>query len=731
MKLVAFRIRAFKCIRDTGIVPVKNITAFVGTNESGKTAILEALLYLNKGATVVETDICDEIQNEVIPGYELVRGTFELLDDEKESLHKEFLDAPALDTVDIVRKKGDLEPTYEFPGVSLPEIRRLDAVKWKAAEPALRQLVARVTQLSDSMSDEPAKTSLEQWIVGYSAAIGAAPPSRDAVSASITSLELLTKDEGALGARKAALVAIADCFPAQKLAELVPAFIRSKLHPRFVLFTEYRKIFGAIHLKEFLGGPQSTADRLESGERLDKRETVENLFYLANLDPKELEANKAKPGIKERYLRNCAQTLTRALERTWLTQRVIVDLRYDGDVFTVLIEDVNPDGSHTNFGLLSRRSEGFRWHFSFFVNFTAETQRASLKAAILLLDEPGLHLHPAQQRGLIALIQDLAKTNQVLYTTHSPYLLFDYEVGSLLTVERDPSTHQTKITPRYWAATPETAMPILHSLGAESIVELAGINVGSVSDPVVIVEGPTDYMYYLVLSRILRDRNMSGLGDIDLVPAQGSPQVGPLAQFHLNRGYRVAVLYDLEPDSKKLADDLVKDGFPADRIRFVEATGRPEADVEDLFPRNLYLKAVNDLYETTLRDRKYAPVTRQVVDSVQGTAGIARMVPTLEALWRSNEAKGWGHFDKSKVCVHLCNMLLEDPSAIPAKALEPIERLFTELHAATQAGPSGGPLPRVDDDLGFEPKSERVRAGTRTSPSTPLVAAGAPSTTGK
>ena len=52
MRLRKFRVRAFRCIHDSGEIKVGDLAAFVGKNESGKTAILEALTLLNKDAKV-------------------------------------------------------------------------------------------------------------------------------------------------------------------------------------------------------------------------------------------------------------------------------------------------------------------------------------------------------------------------------------------------------------------------------------------------------------------------------------------------------------------------------------------------------------------------------------------------------------------------------------------------------------------------------------------------------
>jgi len=48
LRLRKFRVRAFRCIHDSGDITVGDLAAFVGRNESGKTTILQALTLLNK-----------------------------------------------------------------------------------------------------------------------------------------------------------------------------------------------------------------------------------------------------------------------------------------------------------------------------------------------------------------------------------------------------------------------------------------------------------------------------------------------------------------------------------------------------------------------------------------------------------------------------------------------------------------------------------------------------------
>lgn len=71
---------------------------------------------------------------------------------------------------------------------------------------------------------------------------------------------------------------------------------------------------------------------------------------------------------------------------------------------------------------LENRSKGFNWFFSFWVWFKA-IQEYEAVPYILLLDEPGMHLHTSAQRDLVDFMKDLSAKYQIIYTTHSPYML--------------------------------------------------------------------------------------------------------------------------------------------------------------------------------------------------------------------------------------------------------------------------------------------------------------------
>jgi len=440
---------------------------------------------------------------------------------------------------------------------------------------------------------------------------------------------------------------------------------------------------------QYLTAAATTQEKLDTGEPLDKRETIDNLLFLAGLDPNHLEKIKGSPALKNKYLTECSDRLTKALKPTWLSNPIDVELVYDtGDVLWVKVSDVHEDGTRSNRGLLSRRAVGFIWHFSFFVNFTAETRKADLRDAVILLDEPGLHLHPAQQAGTLRVLRQLAKTNQIIYTTHSPFMIYDYAVGRLLTVELDPETHLSTIRPTYWDSDAETLIPILHALEAPAAF---GEAVGTMTKrPVAVVEGITDYQYLTTLLDLLSDQNPDAwkeLNRVEFGQANGCSAIAPLALYHRKRGKNTVALYDHEPGAREQAERLKKFGFPDGKLVFCAVDNKAECDIEDLFSETDYLQAVNEVYAEILKDSRYTRICREDIEAKrEAVPSLVRIVPTLESIWEDHKEQKWGTFDKRKVCQRICDKAYDDPKFITAKTQERFEVLFRLVHWAIGGG---------------------------------------------
>lgn len=141
MKLKQFRVRGFRCIHDTDLVSVSDATTLIGKNESGKTAILGALVHLNRDYDINEQDICDELVDKLGPDDRIVEGRFELSDAERELMQSALPGISQLTDVLIFRLRDAKTAEYEFPGAKFPK-------KFACNEAAAPTFLAAIEQLS-------------------------------------------------------------------------------------------------------------------------------------------------------------------------------------------------------------------------------------------------------------------------------------------------------------------------------------------------------------------------------------------------------------------------------------------------------------------------------------------------------------------------------------------------------------------------------------------------------
>jgi predicted ATP-dependent endonuclease of OLD family len=59
------------------------------------------------------------------------------------------------------------------------------------------------------------------------------------------------------------------------------------------------------------------------------------------------------------------------------------------------------------------------------------------QGAILLIEEPEMFLHPQMQRSLYKTIREIGRTNQVIYTTHSPHFVAVPDYGEVVLVRKN------------------------------------------------------------------------------------------------------------------------------------------------------------------------------------------------------------------------------------------------------------------------------------------------------
>ena len=406
MRLRKFRVRAYRCIHDSGEISVSDLAAFVGRNESGKTTILEALTLLNKDEKISDLDLCDEMAEDLKSEIEIVEGEFELNTKETMIIKEKFPNIPEIKKLRIFRTNKNPDVQYDFGNVDISEEENKGINSWE-------NFTEKIFNFLETIPNHIHIQLNPKFFEG-------SPPKNQEIFDSemaefSNNIHVAAAEEPKVIEEWEKIYAK----PENKFEHLLKGttdrsalenYIGTELHPRFVYFSDYKKIYGNINLNEFLREERGEdREGIEYIEEFDKAETVRNLFYLAEVDINEMDSIKDSPSKLIKFLNIASNRLTSRLNPVWKGDPIHVELRYQpGNIMSVVISDVHPDGTLTNTGLLNRRAEGFKWTFSFIVNFAAETQRAELKEAILLLDEPARNLHPTQQIGISDLLKSLA-----------------------------------------------------------------------------------------------------------------------------------------------------------------------------------------------------------------------------------------------------------------------------------------------------------------------------------
>ena len=650
MRLRKFRVRAYRCIHDSGEITVGDLAAFVGRNESGKTTILQALTLLNKDESVSDLDLCDEMTEELKEEMKLAEGEFELSQNEVKLIKEKFPNLPEINRIKLFRTNKKPQVQYSFDNIKISEESDGRLNSWENFSKRIMDFLDTIPnhlriQINTKFFEEsPPKnqltfdTEFADFNNQFHVIAVQDPKVIEEWDKIYSNPENQFSNLLSGGSQKSAL----------------ENFIANQLHPRFVYFSDYKKIYGNINLNEYIREERrEKRESIEYIEEFDKAETVRNLFYLAELDINELEQVKDSPSRCIKLLNAASNRLTKKLNPAWKGEPIHVDLRYNpGNIMSVVISDVHKDGTVTNTGLLNRRAEGFKWTFSFIVNFAAETQRAELKEAILLLDEPARNLHPTQQMGISDLLKNLAGSNQVLYATHSPFMIFDYTPGNLLVVELDKRKHLSRIFYDYWNADDKTLTPILYGLSRGLVESITDREIGRNSRPVIIVETMSDSMYLNSFDKFLQDPNIS-MNPLNIVAAYNKNAVLPLAIFYRNHGYNTFILLDNTEESKQISSQLISNEFNPIQTIFFEKEGKTIESIEDYLVLEDYLYAVNQTYEIKLRNEGFSNLTPEEV-LLKEKNGV---LDNLRAIWEEHRDDGWNEFDNEEITRYICEKI--------------------------------------------------------------------------
>lgn len=237
----------------------------------------------------------------------------------------------------------------------------------------------------------------------------------------------------------------------------------------------------------------------------------------------------------------------------------------------------------------SAESEGMQWYLSMYLRLYEYFNNIEENTKyILLLDEPNIYLHAEAQYDLLNnVFKQKLRDVQIIYSTHSPYMIDAEDLYSLRIVDKDDETKIFNMTIDYLKFKRKN-----EKIGDVDVLSPAliatGINISnqltiSPSDKIIVVEGPHDYYMLSAMKEILKiDDN-----DIKIIPCHGATKVPFMCSYLYGLGYNIVALLDNDTDGRKAMKEL---SFENEDLDFIKVLLYSKKDndsnnciLEDLF----------------------------------------------------------------------------------------------------------------------------------------------------
>lgn len=204
------------------------------------------------------------------------------------------------------------------------------------------------------------------------------------------------------------------------------------------------------------------------------------------------------------------------------------------------------------------RSRGLMYFLSYFVQLRAHEQQPD-RAEVLLMDEPDAYLSSVGQQDLLRALEHFARPDsgarrdQVVYVTHSPFLLNKNAAHRIRVLDKGSNEEGTRVVRDVARNHYE---PLRSSLGAY-IAETAFVGGSNL-----IVEGVADQVLLTGMTTLLRERNRAprlllDLNDVTIVPAGSASSVPYVAYLGLDLVASAGVAVE-QRDTREAGRDAVR-----------------------------------------------------------------------------------------------------------------------------------------------------------------------------
>lgn len=683
--LKRFKVKNFRSIEESDWVHLGDNTCLVGTNEAGKTNLLLALWKLRPANSEPIVPL-DDFPRHLYSQYKadnhsndvFILADFILADDLQEELATDLkCDKEQIETV-LVQRKYDGGYYISFP------YTKIDSFDPSRLSTLLAKFNKKINSYEHFIKeDEELKASVQSFIDNQ---IEIFSLKESVFYEDIDNFKTEIIDYKKIFGRKKNLPDFFDGNLLNPLEFFLNAFkgntilptpeIRQKILaslPNFVYYSDYGNLDSEIFLPRVIEDTKRS-DLTESARA--KARTLDVLFKYVKLSPLEIYelGNDRKVIIKtvDNYqreisveeeelteeeiqnwadkkrergilLRSAAAQLTKSFKEWWLQGDYIFDFEADGQHFRINVSDsLRPEAIE-----LEGRSRGLQWFFSFFLVFLVETKE-SHDNTVLLLDEPGLSLHPIAQYDLAKFFRKLSEDNQLIYTSHSPFLVDMDNLANVKAVYVNKETGKTQVSAnlRYDEKDAEKSIyPVHAALGL------------TVSDTLllgclpILVEGVSDQIYLNLVKRyLIANGKLKYSKELVFIPTGGVRGVGPISTLVSARDDELPyVLLDSDQSGKDYKNKLIGGRYKDERDKVLEVSdflGEEQYEIEDLFPNEAIVREIDRMYRARDFFEDFYNVDKPIVNQIEEWAQDNSI--ELEKGWKVDLARNMqNRFDKA------------------------------------------------------------------------------------
>lgn len=387
--------------------------------------------------------------------------------------------------------------------------------------------------------------------------------------------------------------------------------------PKFVYYSNYGNLSTRIYLPNVVKWLKNeTVPGIDINE--NQVRTLRVLFKFVNLKPEEIlelgkdyaeerrrsgyeptvkEIEKADTAKEERsiLLQSASTKLTKDFQKWWNQGEYKFRFEADGDYFRIWVSDAKRPAEVS----LELRSTGLQWFLSFYLIFLVESQEQH-KNAILLLDEAGLTLHPLAQKDLSKFFNSLSLNNQIINTTHSPFIIDTNNIDrcKVVYMDKDGLTVASDDL--------RQGNDCLNDKSIYAVHAALGLSVSDIlmqGCKPVIVEGPSDQIYLNTIKQTLISLKMiAPKEEIVFIPTGGVKGIpGVVSILGAKVGNLPFVLVDSDKSGEDAKNKLIgNNGLYKEQPTSVhgikEFCGYDSCEVEDLFTYEMLSKGIEKLF---------------------------------------------------------------------------------------------------------------------------------------